>query len=66
MSVCAKVLQTETCPGETAVVARQTENWIMLNIHPEFAMSGIEQEGLSKWKLRCLQEEKNQNAEERN
>ena len=27
-------------------------------LYPEFAISGVELEGLSKWKLRCLQEEK--------
>ena len=29
-------------------------------LYPEYAVSDAEKEGLSKWKLRCLYEEKNE------
>ena len=61
--VWTKILQTETTPGEERLLLQSTRKieckaHVEMKSYPEFAISQAEREGLSKWKLTCLQEEK--------
>ena len=61
--VWTKILQTETTPGEERLLLQSTRKieckaHVEMKSYPEFAISQAEREGLSKWKLMYLQEEK--------